>query len=91
MVAYRGRDGVRRVLTDRAWKQLEPIPGRVLSQRGAPPQLGLREFLKAVLYLARTGIPCRDLPPCFGDWDAVYQRFRRWQKRGAWEALWREL
>jgi transposase len=91
MVPRKGRDGVRRVLTHRAWKQLEPVLARVLSRRGAPPQLELREFLEAVLYLARTGIPWRDLPPCFGEWDAVYQRFRRWQKRGAWEAVWREL
>lgn len=91
MVARQGPDGVRRVLTQRAWKQLEPILARILSRRGAPPQLELREFLEAVLYLARTGIPWRDLPQCFGAWDAVYQRFRRWQKRGIWERIWREL
>ena len=91
MIPRNQTDGVRRVLTDRAWKQLEPILRRTLSRRGAPPQLELREFLEAVLYLARTGIPWRDMPPCFGTWDAVYQRFRRWQKRGVWEAIWREL
>lgn len=91
MKPHRDSDGVRRVLTDRAWKQLEPILRRNLSRRGAPPQLELREFLEAVLYLARTGIPWRDMPTCFGEWDAVYQRFRRWQKRGTWEAVWRDL
>ena len=91
MAPRAGRDGVRRVLTQRAWRQLEPILRRVRSRRGAPPGLETREFLEAVLYLARTGTPWRDLPPCFGAWDAVYQRFRRWQKGGAWEAIWREL
>ena len=82
---------MRRVLDDRAWRQLEPILRRLLSRRGAPPRLGLREFVEAVLYLSRTGVPWRDLPPCFGAWDAAYQRFRRWQKAGTWEATWREL
>ena len=89
MIPRRGPDGIRRVITDRAWRQLEPILARILSPRGAPPQLTTREFLEAVLYLERTGIPWRDLPPVFGAWDAVYQRFRRWQKNGTWEALWR--
>jgi transposase len=91
MVPRRGQDGVRRVITGKAWRQLEPILRRILSPRGAPPKLGLREFLEAVLYLDRTGIPWRDLPPAFGAWDAVYQRFRRWQRNGTWAALWREL
>ena len=86
-----GVDGVRRVLDDPAWRQLEPILRGVVSRRGAPPRLELREFLEAVLYRARTGVPRRDLPPCFGAWDAAYQRFRRWQKVGTWEAIWREL
>lgn len=91
MVALAGRDGVRRVLTEEAWQQLEALLGRLLSKRGAKPKLEVREFLEAILYLARTGVPWRDLPACFGAWDAVYQRFRRWQKRGTWEALWRAL
>lgn len=85
------RDGTRRVITDEAWAQLKPVLARVLSRRGAPPQLTVREFLGAVLYLARTGTPWRDLPRCFGRWDAVYERFRRWQARGNWAAIWREL
>lgn len=87
----RGADGVRRVITDEVWGQLEPVLRRVRSPRGAPPTLAEREFVEAVLFVARTGIPWRDLPPCFGNWDAVYQRFRRWQKGGRWRALWREL
>lgn len=27
-----------------------------------------RLFLEAVLWIARTGSPCRDLPECFGHW-----------------------
>ena len=33
----------------------------------------------------------RDLPAWFGRWDAVYQRFRRWEKAGWWRALFERL
>ena len=47
--------------------------------------------IEAVLYVARTGIPWRDLPAEFGHWDAVDNRFRRWEKRRVWYQLWQHL
>ena len=87
----RGTDGVRRIISDEAWEQFEAILSTLLSKRGAPPKLVIREFLEAVFYVSRTGVPWRDLPVCFGKWDAVYNRFRRWEKVGVWESLWRAL
>ena len=63
----------------------------VKSRAGAPPKLTDRDFVEAVLYLARTGCPWRDLPERFGKWDAVYQRFRRREKAGRWKALFERL
>src|SRR5947209_7989285 len=80
-------DDVRLVLTDPVWERIAAALAAVKSRRGAPPDLEDRYFVEAVLYLARTGTPWRDLPTCFGNWDAVYQRFRRWQKAGYWQAL----
>jgi transposase len=48
-------------------------------------------FIEAVLYLSRTGSPWRDLPQDFGNWDAVYNRFRRWEARDIWKRLWQGL
>ena len=31
----------------------------------------------------RTGSPWRDLPLALGKWNSVFQRFRRWAKKGA--------
>ncbi|MDR2463336.1 MAG: transposase [Verrucomicrobiales bacterium] len=47
--------------------------------------------VEAVLWLARTGSPWRDLPVVFGKWYAVHTRFQRWQKRGVWRKLWQFL
>src|SRR5882757_3207850 len=80
-------EGVRLSLSDEAWERISKALYAVKDPAGAPPKLSDRDFVEAVLYVGRTGIPWRDLPACFGDWNAVYQRFRRWQKAGYWEAI----
>ncbi len=44
-------------------------------------------FVEAVLWIARTGSPWRDLPPSFGRWISVYTRFRDWVKADVWKRL----
>jgi transposase len=80
-------DESRLLLTDKTWGRIAKALAQLKSRRGAPPGLSDRDFVEAVLYLARTGIPWRDLPPRFGQWDAVYNRFRRWLDRGIWRGL----
>jgi transposase len=46
-----------------------------------------RLFLEAVLWIARTGAPWRDLPLYFGNWNSVYVRFSRWAKKRVWQRL----
>ena len=82
---------VRLLLTDEAWAEIAPILTAIKSRAGSPPALSDRLFIEAVLYLARTGPPWRDLPAEFGHWDAVYNRFRRWEARGIWRQLWERL
>ena len=82
---------VRLLITDEAWAQIETALVGLKSKAGNPPELSDRMFIEAVLYHARTGIPWRDLPEDFGKWDAVYNRFRRWEARGAWSQLWQRL
>jgi transposase len=82
---------VRLLLTDETWAEIAPILATLKSRAGSPPVLSDRMFLEAVLYLARTGTPWRDLPADFGHWDAVYNRFRRWERRGIWRRLWERL
>ena len=46
-----------------------------------------RLFINAVLWLAKTGAPWRDLPERFGPWGSVWKRFDRWAKKGVWERV----
>ena len=38
----------------------------------------------ALLFVLRTGISWRDLPPDFGYWHSVYLRFKKGSDRGVW-------
>jgi transposase len=82
---------LRLVITDAVWAEMEPVVRALKHYAGSPPQLSDRLFIEAVLYQARTGIPWRDLPADFGHWDAVYNRFRRWEARQLWKRLWQHM
>ncbi|OAI40496.1 hypothetical protein AYO40_00760 [Planctomycetaceae bacterium SCGC AG-212-D15] len=85
-------DDVRLCLSDEVWERFAPaIENAKRSRRGAPPKVDERMFVEGLLYLARTSVPWRDLPECFGAWDAVYNRFRRWLDAGVWERLFKSL
>ena len=47
--------------------------------QGRPPK-DHRLILDALLWLARTGAPWRDLPERFGPWRTVATRFYRWTR-----------
>ncbi len=78
---------IRLVITDAVWAALELVLRTLQHYAGSPPQLNDRMFIEAVLYQARTGIPGRAVPDDFGNWDAVYHRFRRWEARHIWKHL----
>ena len=79
---------LRLLISDALWSKIEPVLRELKHAAGSPPRLSDRMFIEAVLYQARTGTPWRDLPDEFGHWNAVYHRFRRWEKGGLWERLW---
>jgi len=81
---------IRRELTDAQWQRIEPlIPGKE-GDRGRHGEDN-RLFVDAVLWLVRAGAPWRDLPGEFGNWNSVFQRFRRWANKGVWERLFKAL
>ncbi len=69
--------------------QWQAIEGRLPGKPGDPGRHGEdnRRFVNAVLYVAKTGIPWRDLPERFGSWNSVWRRFDRWCAAGVWAEL----
>ena len=78
----------RHELSDAEWKRIEAL---LPTQPGPRSKRGDREFVNAVIWRVRTGVPWRDLPERFGAWQTIYNRFARWAKRGVWERLFKEL
>lgn len=76
----------RTVLRDDQWNRIKDfLPGK-------PTDCGVtagdnRLFVEAVLWIARTGSPWRDLPDGFGHWHRVYVRYSRWSEKGIWAKI----
>ena len=80
----------RHAISDADWDRIKDLlPGR-------PGQTGWlaednRLFIDAVLWWAKTGVPWRDLPERFGNWNSVWKRFDRWARKGTWRLLFEAL
>lgn len=75
---------------DEQWERIdELLPGK-RSDCGVTANNN-RLFVEAVLWIARTGSPWRDLPDTFGHWHRVYVRYNRWSKKGVWRKVFEAL
>ena len=80
----------RHAISDADWDRIEDLlPGR-------PGQPGWRaadnrRFIDAVLWIARTGAPWRDLPERLGNWNSVWRRFDRWSRKGTGKLVFEAL
>ncbi len=75
---------------DEEWERIkEMLPGREGYVGGTAKDNRL--FVNAVIWIARSGAPWRDLPERYGNWNSVWRRFRRWAQGGVWERVFREL
>ncbi len=75
-----------KMLRDDQWKHIEPLCSGKASKREVTGRDN-RRFADAVLWIARTGSPWRDLPQHFGAWHTAYMRFSRWSKNGVWARM----
>ena len=67
------------VFDDEMWARLKKL--LPTKEKGGRPSND-RLFLEAVCWIIRTGAPWRDLPPAYGNWKTVYNRYSRWVKTG---------
>ena len=79
-------DYQRHDISDKIWELLRPhLPG----QRGQWGKIAHdnRRFINAVFFILRTCSTWRDLPPDYGKWGTVHQRFMRWQRKDTWKKI----
>ena len=73
-------------LSDDQWQKILPFlrtcPNIYIGQ-----ETECRQFLEAVLWIARSGGQWRLLPPEYGSWNTIYKRFARWSENDVFEKL----
>ena len=83
-IKKKGRDFMLRryELNDYEWEQIKDLlPPENTGKRGRPSKNN-RIMLNGMIWIARSGAPWRDLPECYGPWESVYSRFRKWIEDG---------
>jgi transposase len=78
------------VLTDAQWAKMEAY---CLGKPTDPGRSGgnNRLFMEAVLWIARTGSPWRDLSAQFGNWSTAFRRFSDWRKADVFKRIFEAL
>jgi putative transposase len=77
-------------ITDHQWQKMASLlPGK--SGDVGRNAVDNRLFINAVVWIARSGAPWRDLPQRFGKWNSVYRRFRRWAQEAIWQKIFQAL
>jgi transposase len=80
----------RHEITDDQWDAIKDfLPGKE-GDPGATAKDN-RLFINAVMWIAKTGAPWRDLPERFGISNSVFQRFNRWCKSGVFQSILEKL
>lgn len=77
----------RHEISEREWKA---IRARWPQRRGPRVEASDRAFINAVVWIAKTGAPWRDVPECYGPWKTIYNRFRSWAARDGWMQVFQE-
>ena len=77
-------------VSDADWVRIEPLLKGKAGDVGRSGEDN-RLFINAVIWIARSGAAWRDLPQRYGNWNSVYQRFRRWAKSAHWQKIFQAL
>ena len=77
----------RMVINDEMWVKFESLLPAPKGRHGHDDRL----FIEAICWILRTGAPWRDLPPDYGNWKSVYNRYNNWSKKGHIQAILFEL
>jgi transposase len=70
------------------WERIKRFfPDRRQQSGRGHPWKPHRRLVNGILWRLHSGAPWRDIPPRYGPWQTVYDRFRRWRQDGTWTQL----
>jgi transposase len=82
---------VHRLVPDELWelfRQIVPVKVASRPQGGGRRRTDDRQALAAIVYVATSGRPWRQIPEIFGvRWPTVYRRFAEWREAHVWSRL----
>lgn len=73
-------------LTDDQWEMIAELFPTPEPRRGRPWSEH-RKIVNGMFWILFSGASWRDLPECYGPWQTVYDRFRRWQDDGTFDTI----
>ena len=76
-------------LSNASWEMIEDLITQ--DQKTGRPRHDDRLMLNGILWVPCSGAAWRDMPKRFGPWSTVYQRFRDWRNRGAFDQMLKRL
>lgn len=76
-------------LSDTQWQQIQDLLPKN-GHRGGQWK-DHRLMIDGILWALSDGGRWRNMPPEFGPWQSVYDRFRSWARRGLWDKILRRL
>jgi putative transposase len=75
-------------ISDARWQYIYPhLPRRRPKPCGGRPRLPDRQVLEAILFVAHSGCPWKQLPRELGAGSTVHDRFREWAAAGVFSRL----
>jgi len=78
------RPGRRYEMTDEAWERIEPL----LPKQGRGGRWNdHRTTLNGMFWILNSGAPWRDMPERYGRWQSIYDRYRRWTRKGLFDRI----
>ena len=78
-------------LTNQEWEKISPLLPPEQTNKPGRPRKSNRLMLNAMVWMAKSGAPWRDLPEYYGPWKSVYSRFRKWLDCGILKEIFKEL
>jgi transposase len=73
-------------ITEYAWDKIMTFLRSVKGIYIVSPRK-IKRFIKAVLWIMRTGAQWRELPREYGKWNTVFTRFNEWARKNIWDQL----